>query len=260
MRRRALYTGSSAVAAVAALAAYGVFHEGIAYRRDGMAQTNVQQENPGRQRAGGEEAMRLARDAMSRYGFEVASNVVMGLVLNDIPQQARYDIIREYSEKYRALALARLRSEAVSMGSSYEDMVLFPKDNPRLFGFMKAVSYGIALFGERGFNSALELIRDGRSVRDPDRAGYPLIHHIGLMAANLVLENNLIPKERALETLARGILAGSVQIPEKELYMRIAFAIDPEVACRLRPGTDGETRALLDHHIQTTLKGKVSCG
>jgi hypothetical protein len=255
MRKRAIVYCSAAAAATITLC---VLHEGLSLRCEVMAQ-RVAPAEQGR-RIGEEEARRLASDAMRKYGFEVASDIVMGLMLNDIPQNARYDIMREYSEKYRALALARIRGEASAIGGRYEDMDRLPKENPNLYGYVKTLSFGMALFGERGFNAGIEMIRDGRNLRDPERPGYPLAHQIGMMAAGLVLQNRLLPPGRALETLSRGILSKAVEVPEKELFMRLAFSIEPESACRMRSGADAETRALIDHHIQTDLRGKVSCG
>lgn len=251
--RKSIMTGAVFVGA-AAIASFALLAEGLMHPKgEDMAQSQKAQ------KISDDDALRAVRDSFKRYDFQNASDIVFGMIQKSISMPCRYTIMAEYSKRYPAQALDRIKTEALELGRTYEDLKTFETRSPSRYGYMKALSYGIALFGENGMKASVDLILSGAEVRDPYGRN-PLAHTMGMTSAGLIMKNRQMKPERALELLGAQVMNPNVDPNEKDAFMRIGFDIDPNVACRWRASApDDGTRAQLNNHIQTTLKGKVGC-
>ncbi len=207
-----------------------------------------------------EQARETAKSAIDKLAFDEASVVVLGLVRLGISQKARYDIINDYASKFKGRALDKFVKEATDMGFLYVDPVSFQNARSDIYAYMKTISYGIALFGEKGLQEAIGLVLKGKDIRDSSKKGLPIIYRLAAASAEFIRMNNLVASEKASSMLSRAILDSNTPIQEQDILARWAFDIDPAIACKLRDAASNPaTRDLMNGHIQTTLKGKVSC-
>jgi len=256
-------TGAAAAAVVAALAGYILVEKNIQSKKGEdmpvalpvpvFAQTKTNVED--------EKAKSVVNSALTaNYPITSAAMIVFNYLSTNISQTAKYDIIRSFVNKYGLPALSEIKNEAIRIGSTFYEEEKLKKENPALITRANALSFGIMLNGEKGFETAMDLVKLGKDMRSALKPGqYPLIYRIAGTAAMKSLDAKKVDKEKALASLAAAINDPNVQTPEKAIFMHWALDTKPEAVCGFLGSSSGEIRSMAESHMNGELKGKVSC-
>ena len=231
--------------------------EGIACKRvDEMAEQRTAEPNA-------TNALQRATEAMDKLDFKKARTVVFSILAEDLNEKTRFGIMNSFAQKFKLQALEEIRKEVILVGLRPESFSELEKKSPRRFGYMKTLAYGLALFGEKGFETAVDLIKSASRTRMPFFLGdqQSLLYGITTMAVYMLLNNNLIDKEKALQTLSQHIKDTGINLSERGIFIRWAIRIKPVAVCDLSKAMadDARTTELINLHLSNELKGKVPC-
>lgn len=208
-------------------------------------------------------ALQRVTEAMEKLDFRGARTVVFSVLAEDLPEKTRFDIMHSFAQKFKQRALEEVRKEIILVGLRSESFSELEKNDPRRFGYMKTLAYGLALFGEKGFDTALNLVKSASRSRMPFFSDDPpsMLYGITTMAVYMLLNNNLIDKEKALQTLSQHIKDTSINLGERGIFIQWTIRIKPVAVCELSKAMagDAKTTELINLHLRNELKGRVPC-
>ena len=205
-------------------------------------------------------AKQRAAEAMEKLPFEKARSIVFAILAEDLSEQTRFDIMQSFVDRYKGKALEEIRKQVLLAGRSPEDFSQLRKTNLRRFRYMKTLAYGLARFGEQGFETAVQLVRAGAGMRMPfSSEEYLLLHGIATTATYMMLHNKLIDPAKAVERLHAEVEDGEVALPEKGLFIRWAVRINPRVASEWQAAVadDPALKRILELHRENSVRDSV---
>jgi len=175
--------------------------------------------------------------AFEKLDFDSSSDVILSLIVDkDLSQALRYEIMKQYAAKYGVKTLERLKEEAL-----LEDMTIKPKPH-----FVKTLAYGIALFGEKSFTAAIELVNEG--IKKPFQKGNPYVYSIATAVVLLLIRDNVINRKNSLDLLSKNVLDENLPLDKKEIFIRWMLELDPNSLGKIRDSADPATLELLNYH------------
>jgi hypothetical protein len=193
---------------------------------------------------------KLSFDAVSRVVFSLVSE--NGLKLDD-----RTKIMDLYCEKFKGKALDALTQNIKAIGMTSESLAEVKKDSQRRYDHMMTLAYGVARFGDDGFDKAIEIVRAAGAAKGflpVSKNVFKLAHGIADTAVMMMLKNGWLDVKADSEKVSKLILDTTLGNNEKAQVIYWLFKLNPDALYDLREKVDNSSiEAKL---IDGFLKGK----